>query len=332
MSDAALLEAFLDQSAACHWILDRAATFVRVLGDPAPIFGKTAAELIGRPLADALPPEHSLTWTNRLSRAFDGEFLRLRERYGNAVWNIAAFPIRLDGEMNYAGFLAREVTPWHTAEQELRHTVLGALKAMEFERKSMSRFLHDNVGQTLTAFGLQLDLLRMDLEPIDPELAARVPEMQKVLEEMMESVREYSYELNPATVERAGLRPALDRLAARVRGRFSGAVRLNVDPSLKLDPKVASAIYYVAQEAVENAVQHSGCSIIEVSARAARSGSYLEVRDNGKGFDPGDIQGSHRGLGLLSMEHYAVQGGLLLSIVSNRQTGTTVRASAPQGS
>ena len=53
----------------------------------------------------------------------------------------------------------------------------------------------------------------------------------------MESVREYSYELNPSTVERAGLRPALDRLAGRMRERFPGTLRVNVDPSLKLDPK-----------------------------------------------------------------------------------------------
>ena len=72
--------------------------------------------------------------------------------------------------------------------------------------------------------------------------------MQKVLEEMMERVREYSYELNPSTVERAGLRPALDRLAARVRERFTGTLRLNVDPSLKLDPKVASAMYQLRRK------------------------------------------------------------------------------------
>ena len=74
-----------------------------------------------------------------------------------------------------------------------------------------------------------------------------------MLEEMMEAVREYSYELNPSTVERAGLRPALDRLFSRVRARFLGTLRLNVDPSLKLDPKVASSMYQIAQEAVENA-------------------------------------------------------------------------------
>src|SRR5436305_5780045 len=148
---------------------------------------------------------------------------------------------------------------------------------MEFERKSASRFLHDAVGQNLTALGLQLDLMRMDLENFSPEICGRIGEMQKVLEEMMQEVREYSYELNPSTVERAGLRAALDRLFTRVRGRFGGATRLNVDPSLKLDPKVASAMYQIAHEAVGNAIQHSSCSMIEVTLKSGRTGSYLEI-------------------------------------------------------
>ena len=117
--------------------------------------------------------------------------------------------------------------------------MLGALKAQEFERAMVSKFLHDSVGQNLTALGLQLDLIRMDLETVSPETCARTIEIQKLLEEMMQSVREYSYELNPSTVERAGLRPALDRFAIRMRERFPGTLRVNVDPSLKIDTKLA---------------------------------------------------------------------------------------------
>jgi signal transduction histidine kinase len=129
-------------------------------------------------------------------------------------------------------------------------------------------------------------------------------------------------------VERAGLRSALDRLAARIRERFAGTIRLNVDPSLKIDPKLASALYQIAQEAVENAVQHSGCSLIEIAVKSTRNAPILEVRDNGRGFDPGDLAGGCRGLGLLSMEHYAAQAGLDLSITSNKSMGTGVRAAA----
>jgi signal transduction histidine kinase len=149
-----------------------------------------------------------------------------------------------------------------------------------------------------------------------------------VLEEIMEDVREYSYELNPSAVERAGLRSALDRLATRLRQRYLGNLRINVDPSLKTDPKIASAMFQIAQEAAENAVQHAGCSALEIAVKSSRSGTILEVRDNGKGFDPQDLIGGGRGLGLLSMEHYAAEAGLELAISSKRDSGTTVRATA----
>jgi len=144
----------------------------------------------------------------------------------------------------------------------------------------------------------------------------------------MEQVREYTYELNPSAVERAGLRSALDRLAGRIRERYTGALRVNVDPFLKIDPKIASALYQIAQEAVGNAVQHASCSSIEIAVKSTRTGLTMDVRDNGHGFDPADVLEGRRGLGLLSMEHFAAQAGLDLSITSNRGAGTTIQATA----
>src|SRR5262249_61873811 len=105
--------------------------------------------------------------------------------------------------------------------------------------------------------------------------------------------------------------------------RFAGALRVNVDPSIKIQPMLASAFYQIAQEAVENAVQHSGCSSIDISLRIARSSTILEVRDNGRGFDPDDIVGGNRGLGLLSMEHYAAQAGVGVGGASTLGAGAT---------
>jgi signal transduction histidine kinase len=311
-------------------MVDRDLVFHQVYGDSTAIFGKPAADLTGRPAGEALDAERARSWKCRLTRALDGETLFLRERTPGATWYISVFPVRVEGQVRYAGAIAREMTPWKTAEQELRNTVLSALKAQEFERNMLSKFLHDVVGQNLTALGLQLDLARMDLESVSPDTCVRIGGIQKVLESMMEQVREYSYHLNPSAVERAGLRSALDRLTIRIRERFGGGLRVNVDPSSKIDPKIASAFYHIAQEAVENAVQHASCSAIEIAVKSTRTGLSIEVRDNGKGFDPADILGGARGLGLLSMEHYAAQAGLDLSITSNREAGTTVRATVPE--
>jgi PAS domain S-box-containing protein len=331
MQDAGrLAEIFLQQSPACQWIVSADGAWAHVYGDPLALFGRTPAEMVGRFPGDVLEPDEATVWRGRFARALSGETLLLRERRAKGTWYLTVFPLRIEGKILFAGGSAREITPWAAAEQELRHTVLGALKAQEFERAMVSRFLHDSMGQNLTALGLQLDLIRMDMESASPDTCQRIGDIQKLLEEMMESVREYSYELNPSMVERAGLRPALDRLAGRIRTRFPGTLRLNVDPSLRLDPKLASALYQILQEGVENAVQHSGCSAIEIAVKSTRTGTVLEVRDNGRGFDPADLVSGRRGLGLLSMEHYAAQAGLELVITSTRETGTTVRAATPE--
>jgi len=324
-----LAKLFLEQCPAVIWAVDGNGVFQKFYSDPSCVFGKSAAELRNRPPEAVLDPGPGEQWKNRFARALAGETLMLRERRGETTWYVKLFPIRVDGRVTHVGGVAQESAPWSTADQELRHTVLGALRSQEFERKMASQFLHDSVGQNLTAFGLQLDLIRMDVETVSPETCARIVEMQKTLEGMMEEVREYSYELNPSTVERAGLRFALDRLASRLLNRFNGWLRINVDPSLKLDPKVASALFHIAQEALENAVQHAGCSNIEIAVKSTRKGAILEVKDDGRGFDPDDILGVRRGLGLLSMEHFAAQAGLRLTITSSLASGTLVRAALP---
>ncbi len=322
-------DAFIEQATSCSWVLTAEGEFLRVWGDSGLVFGKPAAELAGRTLSEALDSALARVWTDRVGRALAGETQLLRERRGASDWALLILPFHF-GNRSYAGGSAIEITSWNISEQKLRHTVLSALKDREFERRMVSRFLHDKIGQNLTALGLQLDLVRMDLEEVAPPVSSRVAEIQRLLGTMMEDVREYSYELNPSAVERAGLRPALDRLAARTRGRFAGSLRVNADPSLKLDPKIASAMYQIAQQAVENAVRHSSCSAIEITVRSTKAGPSLEVRDNGRGFDPADIIGGRRGLGLLSMEHHAVQAGLDLSIESSRGNGAIVCAAAPE--
>src|ERR1035441_8413879 len=321
-------EAFLEQNPACSWIFSAECEFQHVYGDSRPVFGKAADELVGRRVDQALDKEAAPVWIDRIARALKGETLFLRERRGNAAWHFAVFPIRREGGPTLAGGMASEVTRWSQAERELRNTVLSALRAQEFERSMFSKFLHDSVGQNLTGLGLQLDLARMDVEAISPEACRRIAEIQKILEPIMEQVRDYTYELNPSAVERAGLRSALDRLAIRIRDRYTGAFRVNVDPSLKIDPKIASALYQIAQEAVGNAVQHASCSSIEIAVKSTRTGLTMDVRDNGRGFDPADVLEGSRGLGLLSMEHFAAQAGLDLSITSNRGAGTTIQATA----
>src|SRR4051812_15661844 len=129
MNDAkCLAQAFLAQGPACHWIVDSHGVIQELYGDPLPIFGKPASELRGAgpsALGDSIV---ATTWLERYRRAFAGETLRLRERRGEMSWNISVFPIQVEGAI-YVGSMAREMSAWGNAEQELRYTVLSAMKA-----------------------------------------------------------------------------------------------------------------------------------------------------------------------------------------------------------
>jgi two-component system NarL family sensor kinase len=301
-------EVLLEQTPACQWIVNKEGVFEQIYGDTMPLFGKPPGEVAGRPAVSILNPAVLPIWQERFSRALAGESLSFREQREGRVWMISVFPLRLRADTAHAGCVVREITDFARADHELRRAVSGALKSQESQRAKTAQFLHNVVGQNLAALGLQLDLVRMDLDGSPSAAREHIEEIQTLLESVMEQVRNFSYELNPSTVERVGLRSALDRLGAHIREHFHG----------------------IAEEAVENAAHHSSCSLIEIVVKSEDRGAWMEVRDNGRGFDPGDLQKMGRGLGLLGMEHHADEAGLRLSISSSRQSGTIVRAAVPE--
>jgi two-component system, chemotaxis family, CheB/CheR fusion protein len=210
-------------------------------------------------------------------------------------------------------------------EQALANLLVGALQAREQEGVRLSKVLHDEVGQALSAVGLHLDLLRMDLNENPADCEARISEIQVMLERAMAHVRDLSYELNPNVVERAGLEFALDRLAGRFRKGYAGTIRLFVDSTTHIPRPAATAMYKIAEQAIENSVAHAGASQVEVLVRPSRQGYCLEVRDNGTGFRTDDLAVS-KGLGTRLMTYQAEQAGLVFSLVSQPGQGTIVKA------
>jgi len=324
----ALAEALLEQVPACHCVVNQDGVFEQAYGDTQPVFGKAAEELAGRAADSVLDPSSLPAWQDRFRRALSGESLSLREDRAGRAWMIRVFPLGGGPGTSHAGCAVREITEFVKADLDLRRAVSGAIKGQETHRARTAQFLHNVVGQNLAALGLRLDLVRMDLDGAPKAACDRLAQIQTLLESIMEQVRDFSYELNPSVVERVGLRSALDRLAGRIRERFQGVVRVQTDATITFSTRAASALYRIAEEAVENAAQHSGCSLIEIAVHSD-NGVRMEVRDNGRGFDPAGLQEMGRGLGLFSMEHHAAEAELRLSISSSRQSGTVVRVDVP---
>ena len=214
---------------------------------------------------------------------------------------------------------------------DLRKVALRLIEEHLEHRRRWSKILHDEVAQALTAAGLQLDILRMDLEQSVSDISGRTAEIQQVLETVIHRVRQLSYDLTPVLAERVGLHAALDQLAGKARDRFRGNIRLMFDQQAVCPPEVSTMAYNIAECAVDNAIRHSGAGRIEILVKSSKAGVTLEVRDDGGGFDIEVARRNAKGLGLLLMEHYAGRGDFQFSMFRDPSGWSVVRATRTAG-
>lgn len=202
------------------------------------------------------------------------------------------------------------------------------LEAREQERARISRVLHDEVGQVLSAAGLQLDLLRLDCGRI-PGVAPRIAEAQRLLEQAVAQVRELSSALDPGIVERAGLQGALEQLVERWRKSFNGEIVLCWEIPAQLPTGPAGAFYRVAELALENAIRRSHARRVEIFLRRARRGVCLEIRDDRARSAPSAGADRRARFTLRLMRRQAERGGLVFSSASQLEGGTIIKALYP---
>lgn len=200
-------------------------------------------------------------------------------------------------------------------------------RAWREERARVSGVLHDDVGQTLTAAGLELDLLSLDFAAEDPALSARIAAVQKTLETAFQSVRSLSHEVHPDPAGRFGLVRALERLTERERRR-AGQMALNVelDGAIQVEGAAAAALYDCGREALDNAICHSRATLIQIALRRENERVALEITDNGCGFNPVRVV---PGVGFMTIEYYERLQMVYLKLETNLSHGTSVALISP---
>jgi PAS domain S-box-containing protein len=208
----------------------------------------------------------------------------------------------------------------------------GQAAAME-ERQRLARELHDSVSQALYGIGLGARTARtlLDRASLDPEIETRLADpldyVLALADAGLAEMRALIFELRPDALEKEGLAAALRRQAETVRVRHSLEVEVDLcdEPEIPLDAR--EALYRIAQEALNNAVQHARAGRIEIKLAWNEGVVHLSVRDDGVGFDPERRHPGH--LGLRSMQERAAQVGGVLTIQSAPQQGTLVQVRIP---
>ena len=201
------------------------------------------------------------------------------------------------------------------------------ISTQESTLRHISRELHDEFGQVLTAIGSMLGRAAKHA-PEDSPLRQELREANEVAQATLNNIRTLSQALHPVLLEEAGLEKTLDWYIPNVE-RQSG-LALHYEKAGKPFPVETSAgvhIYRVLQEALNNVSRHSGAREAWVRLRFLADGLELEVEAHGKGFVAGRMQ---RGIGLVAMRERAELLDGQLTISPAMKSGTVVRLNIPR--
>ena len=187
---------------------------------------------------------------------------------------------------------------------------------MEYaERLRLSRELHDQVGQNLSAMGINLNIIRTLLpEGVNPQILFRLEDSIKLVEQTGEQIRDVTANLRPLVLDEYGLVPALRTLGDQFSQRTGIEITVNgEDHATRLGTRLEHTLFRIAQEALTNVAKHAQAKCVSVKVETDDEKLRLEIIDDGIGFDVSrqmELEGSH-GWGILIMiERAEAVGGL----------------------
>jgi two-component system sensor histidine kinase UhpB len=265
---------------------------------------------------------------------YEAEF-RMRHRDGSYRWLHAQGVILRDAAGQPERMLGChiDITERRQAEQALRDSAerlrdlaRRVVEVEEAERRNISRELHDRVGQNLSALNLSLNLVRAQLPVGTPvALTERLEDAQHLVESSVQQVRDVMADLRPPALDDYGLLAALRTHADALSGRLGVPVVVTgQETEARLSPATETALFRIAQEALNNVSKHAHAAHVQVRLGARDGVVELSVTDDGVGFDGAASSRDRVTWGLKTMRERAEAVGAALRIEPAPSGGTRV--------
>lgn len=320
------------------FITDEAGRFTYICPNVHTIFGRTMEETASLGSIQGLLGDFAF---DRDALEAEGELQNLERRVRDKAGAPHALLVnvkRVRIEDGTLLFTCRDVTERKKmeealgrSERRLRELGRQLVSAQEEERARVSRELHDEAGQSLTALKIHLELLHGELPAGASGLGARLREAVALVEATVDRVRALAQDLRPPALDTLGLNRTLEGFCRT----FSHRTHLPVEyagvelPSLRDVAQVC--LYRFLQEALTNAAKHARASRVRVRLEALAGAVRLAVQDDGVGFDAaralGGVEGG--GLGLVGMRERLELLDGRLEICSAPGAGTAIAAVVP---
>jgi signal transduction histidine kinase len=212
--------------------------------------------------------------------------------------------------------------------ERLRALTAKLAEVGEAERQRLARALHDQVGQNLTALGINLNIVRSQMhEKTGSSVRSRLDDSLSLVEQTTEGIRDVMANLRPSVLDDYGLVAALNWYGEQFAQRTDIAIAVEgAEPSPRPNTRIETALFRIAQEALTNVAKHAQATQIRVHIEAEDETLRLLVADDGIGFEPAQLAGPDggRGWGLLTMSERAEAVGGRCWIKSEPGQGTQV--------
>ena len=219
--------------------------------------------------------------------------------------------------------------------QDLAEEKERMIEVQEEARKKLARDLHDGPTQSISAIAMRINITRRLLQK-DPSAAdAELVKIEDLAHRTTKEIRHMLFTLRPLVLESQGLKAALEAMATKMKETFNQNVVIDVDEKLveQLEMGKQGVIFFIAEEAVNNARKHAKAETIRVRLRSLEQGLVLlEIQDNGVGFDVSAVTESYdqRGsLGMINLQERTELVNGLLHIESAPGKGTNVQVFIP---
>ncbi|MDO9118994.1 MAG: sensor histidine kinase [Nitrospira sp.] len=213
---------------------------------------------------------------------------------------------------------------------ELKRLASQLIQVQEDERRRISRDLHDDINQRLALLSIELEGIQRQLPALTQPLAQAIRSISDRVAELSEDVRHLAYHYHPSILDDLGLSIALQRLVEDIGSRNHLETHITChDLPKSLSQDVATCLYRIAQESLNNVVRHAKATRVDVALTQSRMGLLFTIADNGVGFPQNLRRPEAGGLGLLSMKERVALIGGTLTIDTVIGSGTTLHASIP---
>lgn len=211
------------------------------------------------------------------------------------------------------------------------------IETQDEARKKLARDLHDGPTQSVAALAMRINILRHLVQTNPGEALKELDRIESLAKRTTQEVRHMLFTLRPLVLESEGLDAALKTMAAKMKDLYEQNVQVETDPEVikLLDMGRQTVVFYLCEEAVNNARKHAQAKAIRVFLKFAPGDAevaLLEVADNGKGFDVSAVASNYGQRGSLGMVNLQERSDLVngvLSIDSEPGKGTRVRVHIP---